>query len=320
MTGSDDDELPVHSAELQVSFWAKLQQAEPQLLRAALIRTVAGLNTDDVDKELKQYVGEENLHPLTEQGLRGEVFFPVPVVLRANPQLIGYYRLLYGVSQKEFYQKPFSAFKKMEEKRLLSPNANRKVESLCRSLIETGKQLLGAVQPVTLETLHNLQMLTIGPLFRGSQNVIIGQGATKEVFELIRMMVEGRISSSTATVITVANAAQRSVQIAFAPDPDITIIEMMPSGPISHTSIEIKGGGDVSNVHNRLGEAEKSHLNAKDSGFTKFWTILNAKVEPNVAKAESPTTQEFFNLGELRDPNHPSRRRFKELLDQTIGI
>ena len=40
-------------------------------------------------------------------------------------------------------------------------------------------------------------------------------------------------------------------------------------------AIEIKGGTDVSNLHNRLGEAEKSHQNARLLGFTQFWTIIN---------------------------------------------
>lgn len=50
-------------------------------------------------------------------GLRGEVFIPVPCVLRANPYLLGYYRLLLGLSQKETYNKgPFGRFKAMEER------------------------------------------------------------------------------------------------------------------------------------------------------------------------------------------------------------
>src|SRR5262249_35059705 len=89
---------------------------------------------------------------------------------------------------------------------------------------------------------------------------------------------------------------------------------------LPHTSIEIKGGADVSNVHNRLGEAEKSHLNAKASGFTRFWTILKARVSENVARPESPTTQQFFNLDDILDSGSPEQRRFRELLYQTIGI
>jgi hypothetical protein len=110
------------------------------------------------------------------------------------------------------------------------------------------------------------------------------------------------------------------VQIAFAPDPDITIIEMMPTTSVPSTSIEIKGGADVSNVHNRIGEAEKSHLNAKSSGFTRFWTILKSRVSEETAKSESPTTTAFFNLDDILKERSEQHTRFRELLHQTIGI
>jgi hypothetical protein len=136
----------------------------------------------------------------------------------------------------------------------------------------------------------------------------------------VRELVCGQITSSAERVILVTNAAGRRVQIAFAPDPDITIIEMLPSGPMPNTSIEIKDGADVSNVHNRIGEAEKSHLNAKKSGFTRFWTIVKAKIDPEAAKRQSPTTTAIFNLEQIRDRRSPCHGRFKELLHQTIGI
>ena len=43
----------------------------------------------------------------------------------------------------------------------------------------------------------------------------------------------------------------------FAADPDICIREELPSGKFRNlVAIEIKGGKDYSNVHNRIGEAE----------------------------------------------------------------
>jgi hypothetical protein len=87
-----------------------------------------------------------------------------------------------------------------------------------------------------------------------------------------------------------------------------------------NTSIEIKGGTDVSNVHNRIGEAEKSHLKAKAAGFTRFWTIVKAKIDLNLARRQSPTTTEFFNLDEIQNISHASHKRFKALLHQALGI
>jgi hypothetical protein len=122
-------------------------------------------------------------------------------------------------------------------------------------------------------------------------------------------------------VIEVKNAAGRIVQIAFAADPDITIIERLATTEaMPNTSIEIKGGSDVSNVHNRIGEAEKSHLKAKAEGFTRFWTIVRAKVDPALAKQQSPTTTEFFSLDDIQNTSHPGHKRFKALLHQAIGI
>jgi hypothetical protein len=116
------------------------------------------------------------------------------------------------------------------------------------------------------------------------------------------------VQSSTAQVIEVKNAAGRIVQIAFAADPDITIIERLATEAMPNTSIEIKGGTDVSNVHNRIGEAEKSHLKAKAEGFTRFWTIVRAKIDAAMARKQSPTTTEFFNLDEIQSRSNPWRR------------
>jgi len=81
-----------------------------------------------------------------------------------------------------------------------------------------------------------------------------------------------------------------------------------------------KGGTDISNVHNRIGEAEKSHLKAKAEGFTRFWTIVRARIDPALARRQSPTTTDFFNLDEIQSRSHASYKRFKALLHQALGI
>jgi uncharacterized membrane protein YiaA len=55
---------------------------------------------------------------LAKHGLRGELVYPVPYLFANNPFLLGYYRLLLGFSQKEFYSTAFgvSIFKTMEVK------------------------------------------------------------------------------------------------------------------------------------------------------------------------------------------------------------
>ena len=65
-------------------------------------------------------------------------------------------------------------------------------------------------------------------------------------------------------------------------------------------AIEVKGGTDVSNVHNRLGEAEKSHQNARKRGFTECWTVLNVgKFDIEKGRSESPSTNQFYSLNAL---------------------
>jgi len=84
--------------------------------------------------------------------------------------------------------------------------------------------------------------------------------------------------------------------------------------------MEIKGGAARSNIHNRLGEAEKSHQKAKSRGFFEFWTIVRCQTDPAVAREESPTTSHFFNLDRIKDPTTPQRTRFREMLGSLIGI
>ena len=94
----------------------------------------------------------------------------------------------------------------------------------------------------------------------------------------------------------------------------------LTSGFGNRLAVEIKGGTDVSNVHNRLGEAEKSHQKAQEQGFTEFWTIVNAPVDEETARRESPTTQEFFQLSEIIDPSNSEWVRFRDELTSRLGI
>jgi hypothetical protein len=75
--------------------------------------------------------------------------------------------------------------------------------------------------------------------------------------------------------IEIENAAGRRVRVEFASDPDICIREELPSGRFRNlVAIEIKGGRDYSNIHNRIGEAEKSHQKARQDGYVECWTMV----------------------------------------------
>lgn len=85
-------------------------------------------------------------------------------------------------------------------------------------------------------------------------------------------------------------------------------------------SIEIKGGTDASNIHNRLGEAEKSHLKAKNLGFFEFWTITRVDLPSGVAKRDSPTTVHFFNLDRISNKSTTDHKELRALLGSLMGI
>ncbi|HFK2659888.1 TPA: XcyI family restriction endonuclease, partial [Escherichia coli] len=65
-------------------------------------------------------------------------------------------------------------------------------------------------------------------------------------------------------------------------------------------AIEVKSGTDVSNIHNRIGEAEKSHQKARARGYTECWTVINvSRLDMAKARSESPSTDRFYSLTEL---------------------
>ncbi len=99
---------------------------------------------------------------------------------------------------------------------------------------------------------------------------------------------------------------------------DISDLEK-PATPL--LAIEVKGGRDRSNVHNRLGEAEKSHLKAKSRGFNDLWTITNVEGLSDEAKrAASPTTTIFFDLEDLKKRKGWAYEFFRDRLLQVLRL
>jgi hypothetical protein len=118
MTKTKKIQLP--PPELQIDFAFALKRFRDIYLQNSLLETVRDMDIVELDKQLSQYVPRKDLATLAQFGLRAELLFAVPSLLEKNPYLIGYYRLLMGYSQKEFYgsDKGFGVghFKGMEEK------------------------------------------------------------------------------------------------------------------------------------------------------------------------------------------------------------
>ncbi|MBN1814150.1 MAG: XcyI family restriction endonuclease [Anaerolineae bacterium] len=316
-------EFPVLSPALQLGFYERLEQARKELLLPALLAQIGLLDIGKLDEQLHELVDGERLSFVARRGLRGELVFPVPYVLSSKPTLIGYYRLLLGFSQKEFYRGPFGRFKKMESDNVLTEATGDLLQPLCRSLIESAWILVNGLSDLSQDTLNSLALLTLGPQFRGSRNVNLGVEAIKTVFALIKAAVSDRIKNEGPAHLEVMSAANRVYRIEFSPDPDIAIRQILKDSSCrNRIAIEIKGGTDFSNIHNRLGEAEKSHQKAKGEGFTQFWTVINvaANIKPSVWRQETPTTNELFYLEQITDIRSSEYTRFKEYLVSELGI
>ena len=306
---------------LQISFYYKLREITELHLDVALRKTVSELKLDKINGQLSKTVPSSALTKLASYGLRGELVFAIPVIIERNPFLLGYYRTLLGFSQKEFYsQGGYGKFKRMEESGDLGRLTQANVSQLCNCLSQSAKLLIDAFDRLKVRDIRDLQLLTIGAQLRGSENNRIGVGATQDVFDLIEDIVGDYIVEKTKKSILVNNDSGRKVLIEFGADPDVKITQFLDTGIRPIVSIEIKGGSDVSNIHNRIGEAEKSHQKAKKEGCNEFWTILKAVFDPDTAQSESPTTSRFFNLDMIRKDDSPEHQEFRAVLTSLIGI
>lgn len=110
--------------------------------------------------------------------------------------------------------------------------------------------------------------------------------------------------------------------IQFSADPDIVIREELAPGTYRNlVVIEVKGGRDYSNIHNRVGEAEKSHQKAKKDGYVECWTVVNVdRIDMDMARKESPTTNKFYRISELLDKTSSEYRDFSLQIFSIVGI
>ncbi|MBW2066148.1 MAG: XcyI family restriction endonuclease [Deltaproteobacteria bacterium] len=310
--------------DLQITFYNRLCQLREVLLLDALLRVVSESNLQVINKELHSLVPEELLRRVASWGLRGEVMFPVPSILRTNPFLLGYYRLLLGFSQKQFYSKDygFRPFKQMEERGKIPKDREKELEELCRCLCKSAEILVKGVNKLNTTAVHELTLLTLGPQFRGGALNLLGTEATEKVFDLIKTHVASALVESTQRSLKIKNAAGRDVTVEFSTDPDISITEHLPSGSVRNlVAIEIKGGKDISNIHNRIGEAEKSHQKARKEGFVECWTMVGIhRLELVQASRESPSTDRFFHIDAIVKPGSAEFTEFREHLLARIGL
>ena len=312
--------------DLQIDFAATLVEMRQTYLLDALSSTVEVMDIACVDRELAVMVPPSDLAGLAGRGLRGELVFAVPSVLTKNPKLLGYYRLLLGYSQKAFYQGRLgtAGFKNMEEMGTLSTACSQRLSDLCAQLISAACVLLAGVglDRLTRDFVDDLTLLTLGPQLRGGANVKKGTAGVVKVFDVIDAIVKKHCVESAPSRIELKNAAKRKVFIEFSADPDIVIREVLAPNEMRNViAIEIKGGTDFSNIHNRLGEAEKSHQKARLAGFVECWTVVNVdNIDLEMARKESPTTNRFYRLSQLILGKGDEYLDFKRRIQSLTGL
>lgn len=310
----------------QISFAHSLKEIRRMYLQDALTAAVSSMDVATVDAELHTFVGNDLLQMLASRGMRGELLFAVPIVLEENPRLLGYYRLLLGYSQKEFYTAVTGAgmFKSLEEKGTLSLRQRNVLPELCNALNISAKFMLENLERemVSAAFFDQLTLLTLGPQLRGGANVRKGSSAIMQVFDVVFHIVSGAVIHSTSHCIEVQNKSGRKVLIEFAADPDIVIREELATNVYKNqVAIEVKGGEDYSNIHNRVGEAEKSHQKAKKNGYVECWTVVNVdRMDMEMARKESPTTNRFYHISSLLNQASEGYRDFSLQIRSIVGI
>ena len=184
--------------DLQIAFYHRLMEIRKTYLVEALLECVEQLDISQIDSELKAFATNRSLQRMAGWGLRGEILFPVPCVLKNKPELLGYYRLLLGFSQKQFYgrQYGFARFKSMEERSVLTQKNSDDLNDFCKAICASSALLLEAVPTLSREIVHELTLLTLGPQLRGGSLNTLGAEATQRIFDLIHEIVKPTVEKA----------------------------------------------------------------------------------------------------------------------------
>jgi hypothetical protein len=210
----------------------------------------------------------------------------------------------------------------MEDRDTLKPNAEALLAPFCREMSEAIAELLRRLSPsVTQRDVDELPLLTLGSQFHGGWSNKIGKAATEDVFRAVKEIAEEHVTKEAENRLVVLNSAGRPVRITLAADPDISIEEEFEDELRAKVAIEIKGGTDKSNAHNRAGEAEKSHQKAKRRDFRDYWTVIaTTGLDLNVLKSESPTTNSWFDVAQVLAREGKDWVNFRSRIADALGI
>ncbi len=307
----------------QIAFHQLLVAARKRVFIDALSDALGRVDPREIKAQISEYVPADVQRILAASGLRDEYVFPVPAVLEVRPTLIGYYRLLVGAPQKSFYKGStgMGRFKSMEETGTCSKKQLSRLDDYCRAMAAPLAGLVRQIPGFTDRDLRELPLLTFGSQLQGSNNTQIGKRAMQDVFLAIADTLKGFIVKEEPNKLTVRNSARRIVYVNLSHDPDVSIQEQVARSIHNKVAIEVKGGTDISNAHNRAGEAEKSHSKARQKGFRDFWTIISKTgLDMTKLTRESQTTTEWFDVTELLSRQGKDWQAFRQRLAGAVGI
>ncbi len=316
----------IPNTERQSFIESFLRDARACYLHEVVAETASMVSPADLRNELVSHVPAEGLSFLQGTDIRDEEVFVVPCLLERRPRIIAFYRLLLGISQKQFYtsETGMSRFKTMEDGISVPPELKPQLGELCRAINRSISQLLLSFpRPCLRADLAQLPIMTLGAQADGSWRTQIGSNATQAVFDSLKTIVReaGAHFHETKSRITVTNSSGRQVSLMLSADPDVVIREEFNDGSVYKVAIEIKGGKDRSNIHNRAGEAEKSHQKARQDGAGDCWTVISLNDSLlNKLRQESPSTREWFDLDEVQNRSGPYWSRIVLLTKAAMGI
>lgn len=254
-----------------------------------------------IDRELQKLVPEGALSHVAQLGMRGEQVFPVPSVLEHAPPLIGYYRMLLGVSKKDFGDKlGYGPWKNAEESGVIPSRLVPHLPRFCETFINSLVNLVFAMDTFDNRDLGDLALLTLGPTLQGARNNVIGRAASDKVFEALRTLVSDSVTFDSKRLVRFEASAGYSFALVEGSDPDVRLDATVAGKEIPVVAIEIKGGADASNAHNRAGEAEKSHIKARQQGFNHRWTVMVMRsLDRGRLREETPSSTELFEASDI---------------------
>ncbi len=309
--------------DLAIDLFEALKAARRLQLQPAISAAVHDIGVPVIDTELQRLVPLPALNHVAGLGLRGERVFPVPAIIAHAPPLIGYYRMLLGLSRKEFSQSNrlgYAPWLAAEESGILPPRLAAVLDQFCAALIAPLTELVAAMGTFDDRDLSDLTLLTLGPTLQGGRNNVIGSRAALDVLNAIRALVAPWIVYETDRLIRFTTPGGRTFEAVAASDPDLRIDEGTGTDATPVVAIEIKGGADVSNAHNRAGEAEKSQIKAIGMGYAHRWTVIRMQgVNRQRIREETPSSTELFEAGGVIDQVGPDWDAFRQRLGELVG-